>query len=444
MEMIGAIGILVGVVLIIYLSLKGMHITLAAPLATLAIIAFNGMNIITAMLADEPGSFMAALSSYIFRFFIIFLLGSILAKLMEESGATVSIAEYILKKIGYDNPFRVLIAIFIVSAILTYGGISIFVVMFAVIPLARTLFMKMDLSWHLVQVPLWLGFGTVTMTILPGTPAIQNVIPIQYLGTSLTAAAIPSILGAIGAIVFGFFYMYRMFKKSVANGENFSTHSSGAVAQEEKTDIPSFASSIAPLLSLVVIAISGSTFGDAFIKQNIIYLALIVGIVLCLVLFRSYYTNPVGTLSIGASSSIGPIFATASAVAFGAVTMAAPGFEFFSDLILGIPGSPYISLTVLTGAMSAITGSSSGALGIVMPNYAQYFLDAGLHPEMIHRVASVASNITTVVPQGGAFITFLTISGLNYKNGFKDTFLVVSLSCLIAQVIIIAVGSLIY
>ncbi|VGT27012.1 D-beta-hydroxybutyrate permease [Streptococcus pyogenes] len=118
--------------------------------------------------------------------------------------------------------------------------------------------------------------------------------------------------------------------------------------------------------------------------------------------------------------------------------MIAPGFTFFSDLILNIPGNPLISLAVLTSSMSAITGSSSGALGIVMPNFAQYYLDQGLNPEMIHRVATIASNIFTIVPQSGVFLTFLALTGLNHKNAFKETFITVSVSTFIAQVIMIA------
>ncbi len=118
--------------------------------------------------------------------------------------------------------------------------------------------------------------------------------------------------------------------------------------------------------------------------------------------------------------------------------MIAPGFTFFSDLILNIPGNPLISLAVLTSSMSAITGSSSGALGIVMPNFAQYYLDQGLNPEMIHRVATIASNIFTIVPQSSVFLTFLALTGLNYKNAFKETFITVSVSTFIAQVIMIA------
>lgn len=437
MEFLGPIGVLLGIIAIVYFSLKEIHITIAAPMATILVVLLNSMPLVESILGKELNNYMGALGGYIMSYFAIFLLGSILAKLMEVSGATVSIAEFILKKVGYQNPYRILVAIFIISAILTYGGISLFVVMFAVLPLARSLFKKMDLSWNLIQVPLWLGIATFTMTILPGTPAIQNVIPIQYLNTSLTAALVPSILGSVGCIAFGLFYMKRCLTKSLEVGENYATYTSQTNEDTAERVLPSFVASILPLALLIAIAITGSLLGNEFVKKNIIYVALLTGIISAIVLFNKYIDKKIATLSIGASGAVGPIFATASAVAFGSVVTAASGFGVFSDIILNIPGPPVISLTVLTSAMAAITGSSSGALGIVMPNFAQYYLDAGVSPEIIHRVAAVASNILTIVPQSGVFLTFLSLTGLSHKNGFKQTFITVFGSTLVAESIII-------
>ncbi|HEL1387788.1 TPA: GntP family permease [Streptococcus equi subsp. equi] len=436
MEFLGPIGVLLGIIAIVYFSLKEIHITIAAPMATILVVLLNSMPLVESLLGKEPNNYMGALGGYIMSYFAIFLLGSILAKLMEVSGATVSIAEFILKKVGYQNPYRILVAIFIISAILTYGGISLFVVMFAVLPLARSLFKKMDLAWNLIQVPLWLGIATFTMTILPGTPAIQNVIPIQYLNTSLTAALVPSILGSVGCIAFGLFYMKRCLTKSLEVGENYATYTSQTNEDTTERVLPPFVVSILPLILLIVIAIIGSLLGDEFVKKNIIYVALLTGIISAIVLFNKYIDKKIATLSIGASGAVGPIFATASAVAFGSVVTAASGFGVFSDIILNIPVPPVISLTVLTSAMAAITGSSSGALGIVMPNFAQYYLDAGVSPEIIHRVAAVASNILTIVPQSGVFLTFLSLTGLSHKNGFKQTFITVFGGTLVAESII--------
>lgn len=444
MALLGTLGIFIGIILIIYFSAKGMHLSIAALLATAVVLLLNGSDIIGGLLGLEAGNFMGALGNYIMNYFMVFLLGSVLAKLMETSGATVAIADYILKKIGTDNPYLALVAIFIISSILTYGGISLFVCMFAVIPLARPLFKKLDISWHLIQVPVFLGIGTITMTMLPGTPAIQNVIPTKYLGTTLTAAALPSILASIGAVVFGLIYMKHCLRKSLAKGENYATHTDGQDKDMEMGELPSFAASILPLIVVVALAIAGSYFGNAYIKTNIIYFSLVAGIVLAILLLKRYIPDLMGTLSAGGMGSIPPIFSTALAVAFGAVVMNVPGFASISEAILKIPGGPLISLTILTALMSGITGSSSGALGIVMPQYAKHYLSLGLNPEIIHRVASVGSNIFTLPPHGGALVTFLSISGLNHKNGFKEGFITIVGGAVVAQLILIIMASLFY
>lgn len=437
MEIIGSLGVLLAIIAIIYFSLREINILVAAPLATAIVIIFNQMNPVVTLLGKAPNQYMGALSGYILNYFAVFLLGSILAKLMEASGATTAIANYILEKVGHDSPYKIMVAIFAISSILTYGGISLFVVMFAVLPLARSLFKKIDLSWHLIQSPLWLGIATFTMTILPGTPSIQNVIPIQYLNTSLTAAAIPSVLGAISCVIFGLFYMKHCLNKSLAKGETYATYALDTSEVIEERELPQFLPSIAPLASLIVIALAGSILGSEFVKKNIIYIALLVAILLAVVLFKRFIAEPLKTINLGAVASISPIFATGSAVAFGSVVVTSVGFNVFSKLILNLPGNPLISLTVLTSSITAITGSSSGSLGIVLPNFAQFYLDKGVEPEMIHRVSAIASNIFTVVPQSGVLLTFLALTGLTHKTGFKETFISVAGSTSIALVVII-------
>lgn len=448
MTYIGALGILLGTFIIIYFSLKGINMIVTAPLAALTVILFNQLPVFDTLLGKDGSNYMGSLGTYLMNYFVIFLLGSILAKLMEVSGATTAIANVILDKVGKDQPFRVLLAIFLISSLLTYGGISLFVVMFAIIPLARTLFKKVDLSWHLIQVPVWLGIATFTMTMLPGTTAIQNVIPIKYLNTSLTAAVIPSLLGSLGCITFGLIYMNRCLQKSLNAGETFGTYIDDVadveLVNEENKKIPSFLASVTPLVLLVTLSVLGSLFGNAFLKANVIYLALLVGIVTASVLFYPYIEDKKSVFNQGAVGSIGPIMTTASTVAFGSVVVIAPGFKFFSDIIFNLPGSPLISLTALTSFISGITGSSSGAVGIVMPTYAQHYLDMGIHPEVLHRVTSVASNIMTLPPQSGALITFIALTGLGYKHGFKQSFVTVFGSSLVAIIIIILSSQLFY
>ena len=437
MDFIGPIGVLLGVILIIYMTYKGLSILIAAPLAGILVALLNNMNVIEALLGVEPGSYMSAFASYILNFLSVFLLGSILAKLMEESDATISIAEVILARIGAKSPYPVLVSVFIITTILTYGGISLFVVMFAVLPLARPLFRELDIAWNLITIPLWFGAGTITMTMLPGTPAIQNVIPIQYLGTTLTAALVPSLIASALVVGYGMFYMRYALNKSIAKGETYATFAQDAAITKVDKQGPSFLLSILPLLTLIVMAVSGSLFGNDFIKKNIIYIALVVAVVLAYGLFYRHIPKHIETFNLGASGAIMPIVSTSAAVAFGAVIMAAPGFSFFSELILKMPGNPIFSLSVLNALMSGITGSSSGALGIVLPNFGQHYLKAGLQPEMIHRVSSVSSAILAAVPHSGALISFLALSGLTIKNAYKYAIFTVGISAFIALAVLV-------
>lgn len=442
MDILGGIGIVIGVVTIIFLSVKEVHIAVAAPIAAILVIIFNGMELVPSLMGKESHQFMGALGGYIISFFPLFLLGSILAKYMEESGAVTTIANYILEKIGYENPYRVLVAIFIVSAILTYGGISLFVAMFAIIPLARTLFKKMDLAWNLIQVPLWLGICSITMTVLPGSPAFQNVIPVSYLGTSLIALPIPSLIGALGCTIWGLLYMRHCLHRSLKRNENFSTYTTYEEERRVSHSSPNFISSMIPLVVLIVLAFAGSIFGNQFWRTNIIYVALIVSIVLAVGLFKRYLPSPIRTLSIGSAASIAPLFVTAASVGFGSMVMWSPGFELLIDKILAIPGSPLISLITVTAVMSVITGSSSGTLGIIVPNFAQYYLDTGLNPELIHRVVTISSNVISVLPHSGVVLTFMALTKLNYRNGYKDTYIVISVGCAIALCLVLIFSSI--
>ena len=206
MEFIGTIGILIAIALIVLLAMKGVSIVIIAPLASIVVIITNSMDFFPSLIVKE-GSYMAGLSGFLVNFFAMFLLGAILAQYIEKSGAAQSIAQKVLSITGTEKPFSVLVAIFIISAILTFGGISLFVVLFVIIPLSKPLFKQLNIGWNLVVIPVFLGIATFTMTMLPGTPSIQNVVPTNYLGTTLTAAPLMGIVATIVAIAVGLWYM---------------------------------------------------------------------------------------------------------------------------------------------------------------------------------------------------------------------------------------------
>lgn len=180
MDLLQISGIIIAIACIIYSTAKNLNILVAAPIASLIVILTNGMSISTALLGSEA-SYLTGLTGFILKFFAVFLLGAILAKYTDKSGAAESIANQILKLTGTEKPYSVLVALLLITALLTYGGVSLYVVIFVLIPLAKPLFKKLNIAWNMVAIPIELGLGTFTMTMLPGTPSIQNVVPTAYL-----------------------------------------------------------------------------------------------------------------------------------------------------------------------------------------------------------------------------------------------------------------------
>ena len=426
------LGILLAVLAIIYLSVKGLHILVAAPLAALILIITNQMDPVAALFAPE-GSYMAGLSGFLLNNFVIFLLGAILARFMEESGASVKIGDYLLDKLGTDRPYQVMLAITLVASILTYGGISIFVVTFALVPLARPIFQRLNLNWSLVTIPLILGMSTYTMTTLPGTPSIHNAIPINSLNTSLTAAPVLSLITSGVLLVFGLVYMYWQLRVSLKAGEGFGDYGQLATKTELETTsnqrLPSISRSLAPL---VVILATIFIFHET---AHIIIIALTLGIILAAMLFRPFLDHPQATLNQGALASLAPAMATSSSVAFGSVMMVAPGFEVIKNAILKFPGNPLVGLGLAAALLSGITGSSSGTIGIVMEGFAPQYLTMGVSPTLIHRIVVIASAVLTCMPQSGFVITFNNITGLSLKSSFKHMFIVCNVGHLLALLV---------
>ena len=438
MTSIAVLGIVLAIFAIIYLTAKNLHVLIAAPLASLLIILTNQMDILESLLGKEQ-SYMVGLTGFLINNFALFLLGSILAQYMEKSGATQTIANFILEKMGKNNPYTVLLAITAIASILTYGGVSIFVVIFTLLPLSRPLFKELNINWELFPIPVFLGASTYTMTSLPATPSIHNAIPTKVLGTSLTAAPLLSMAASLTMLVFGLIYMAYALKKSQAAGQVFNHKLDGqADKNEELTTYPSILLSLLPLITLIT-----SIF--LFSKTpHILVISLTVSILVAALLFFPYIPNQRELLNIGSVNSIVPAFATSSSVAFGSLLTTSIGFLTIQEWIQQIPGSPLFSLSLSTALLSGIIGSSSGAIGIASNSFLPAYLEMGIDPEVLHRITVVASAALTVVPQSGVMITFHNLSGLSMKRALKHSFIVVNIGHILALIVILILAHAFY
>jgi H+/gluconate symporter-like permease len=433
---ISTIGIVVSLAFIVILALRGWHIIVIAPLAAVIAALFSNLNVLETL----TGPYMKGFTNYAGKFYLIFLLGTIFGKFMEDSGAARSIAQSIIKLIGGSgNPMRVLVSFSVVCMVLTYGGVSLFVVIFTVLPIARSLWKEANIPWHLFMLSFVFGAATITMTMLPGSPSIQNIMPTKYMHTTAMAAPLLGLLAAAVVAVLNLLYMKYCLNKVKEKGEVYVPPTGAGIIAEstEVEDMPNVWLSLLPMVVVLVF------LNVPVIKLDIIY-SLAAGALACAILFWSRYSNIVDTLTKGAINMAIPIINTCADVGYGMAVAATAGFKVVSTWLLTLPFNPIISLAVATNLMAAITGSASGGMGIVLETLVPKYLTLGISPELAHRIVAMSSGCFDAMPHNGVIITILAVAGLTHVNAYKHVFWGHIVATLIALIICIPLGILIY
>lgn len=481
--MLDILGTALSLGLLIYLAYRGMSVLILAPVLALLAAAFAGAP----LLATFTQIFMKAAGNFIVLLFPLFLLGAVFGKMMEASGSAAAIAHRTTEWLGQR---RAVLAIVLACALLTYGGVSLFVVAFAVFPIALALFREAGVPKRLIPATIALGAFTFTMTALPGTPAIQNVIPMPFFGTTPFAAPGIGIIAGVVMLGTGLLWLgwreararaagegflaaeepeatgpVRQAIRERAHGEGFDTAELPPLTAPQATDRPGFAVAILPVILVVVLNfaflklvipaldtayLAEPPYGPATLGSVkgmwAIIAALTASILAVWALNARRLMTPGKTLSDGANASVVPIFNTAALVGFGAVIAALPAFAVIRDAILGvIPGNPLISLAISVNVLAGITGSASGGMGIALQTLGDTYLEmgaaAGISPELLHRVTTIATGGLDALPHNGAVISLLTICGLSHRESYADIFVVAVLGPILALVVAILLGT---
>ena len=465
--MLGIFGIVISLLLLMYLAYRGINVLVLAPLmALLAVVLGGGFDI---LLPTYTQIFMKELGGYLIKFFPLFLLGAIFGKLMDDSGSARSIAHWIVARVGKE---RGILAIVLSCGLLTYGGVSLFVVAFAVYPIGTALFRSVGMPKRFIPAAIALGSFTFTMTALPGTPAIQNAIPAPFFGTNTFAAPGLGIIGGLIMLVGGTLWLQSRAKRAMAAGEGYGAHENEALAngaeqqpQQEQQGGPSFFIAVLPILLVIgfnalftyVIFPSssfevlaepqfGATKLSAVAGLWSIIVALVLAIVFIIFAHWQRWKNLMESVNTGTMGSLLPIFNTASEVGYGNVIASLPAFLVVKNAVLGVSDNPLISEAVAVGALAGITGSASGGMSIALSTLGEYYLTvanaSGISPELLHRVAVMASGSFDSLPHNGAVITLLSICRLTHKTSYFDIFMVSVAIPVSALVAVIALGTM--
>lgn len=392
--MLSMTGLLLGLVLLIILTIRGMNLFIAAPLCALIVAITNHIPLFSGD-SNFVTLYMSGFSGFIAAWFFMFLLGAIFGKFMEDTGAADSLARWIVDKLGFKHA---VLAVVLACAILTYGGVSLFVVAFSVYPMALSLFKDANLPRRFI--PATLAFGSVTFTMTSaGSPEIQNWIPIKYLGTSPFAAWEVSLVVAIFMACFGYWWLKRMIGKAVANGERFE-------ARDHDPDIPErdYPNPATGLIPLMVVLLLSFFLHDA-IAQYALIVALGGGVLTLMLVNYKHFQNLPGAINLGTTGALVAIGNTAAVVGFGSIAKNTDAFMNTVDLMTQIPGNELIGAAIAVSVIAGLTGSASGGQAIVLPLVAPHYLDQGVEPEELHRIVSISSGALDSLPHNGYVVT---------------------------------------
>ncbi|MFN3954377.1 MAG: GntP family permease [Pararhodobacter sp.] len=442
---------------LMYLAYRGASLLLLAPaLAILAVLIAEGGP----LLASYTQVFMQATGGFIIQYFPLFLLGAVFGKLMQVSGSARVLADGIIRGLG---PRRAILAVILSCAIMTYGGVSLFVVAFAVWPIAAALFREAELPKVLIPATIALGAFTFTMTALPGTPAIQNAIPMPYFGTTPFAA--PGLGVITGALMLGLGWIW-LERRARVLGPGYGADT-GADAAEAVHDLPGLGMAAAPLVMVLALNLAftfvliprmdtsylalpeyGATDVGSLRGVWLVIAALTLSSLMLVGLNWRRLAEGLGdTLDAGARDSLKPIFNTASLVGFGAVIASLGAFGVIRDWVVTVGGeNPLISLAVGTSLLAGMTGSASGGMSIALGTLGDTYLEmgqaAGIAPDLLHRVTAVATGGLDALPHNGAVITLLTICGLTHREAYRDIAAVAVVIPVLALVVLVTLGTL--
>jgi H+/gluconate symporter-like permease len=477
------VGVLFGLALLVSLAFRGWSVLLLAPAAALVAASFAGEP----LLAHWTQTFMGSAAQFLAQFFPLFLLGALFGKLMEDSGSVTTIARWMTDRLGTG---RAMLAVVLAGALVTYGGVSLFVAFFVLVPMAETLFRTAAIPRRLMPAAIALGTSTFTMSALPGTPAIQNAIPMPFFGTTPFAA--PG-LGTIAAAImlgFGLWWLGRAAATARRRGEGFGDDAPAPVdaaaddplVRERATTAqafdpaeihranrarapPSILLAALPLVVVIVVNLLmsfivlprmdttflaeprwGATSLTAVGGVWSVAAALAAAIVTLLLATGRQLPAPRESMDAGANAAVLPAFSVASLVGFGAVVAALPAFALVRDWVLDIGGGPLVSLAVATNVLSALTGSASGGLTIALdalgPTYMRIAAEQGVDPALLHRVAVIGAGTLDSLPHNGAVVTLLAVCGSTHAKSYLDIVMVGIVGALVALIAVIVLGSL--
>lgn len=438
MEIIGILGLLLAITFMIFAAYKGFHVIPVTIVASLIAIITNNVDIWTGLSVN----YATDMRNFVGNYLIMFFLGALLGQILSRSGGARMVGMTLARKFGAKNAILITV---VTATILSYGGVSVFVIVFAIYPITLYLFQQADLPRRIIPGVVFLGAGSYAMTALPGSPALTNVIPTQFLGTTVTAAPTIGLISGLVMFVSGVYLFKRYAAKLQKNGEHFVASPSDNIADmsdEELKALPNFSLSVAPLIVTV-----GVILGERFLKIGLpalftVIIGLFAGIVTGYILHYKRINDFKDTLAVSGNGSVNALMNTAAVVGLGGAVKGAPAFQSFVNFALNLNLPVIFTTAVAVNIIAGITGSSSAGITIFMNTFSEPLLARGIDAQVFHRIAAMGAGVLDSLPHAGPNVTFLSVAGLKYREGYPSIFLATCIVPLIGLVTGLILASL--
>ena len=431
---LGILVLVAALILFGLLAFKQINALILAPLVTIFVIVCSGLPILDSL----KTLFMPAASDYVTTYFLTFFVGALFGAVYQHTGAAESISKTLA---GLCKGKFVAPIIMTITGILTYGGVSGFVVFFVIYPIALNMFKEANLTRRLIPGAISAGCWTWSM-YGPGSPSIQNVIGMNSLGTPSTAALVPSVIATVATYILIFLWLEMRGRSFTKKGIVFNDSSlkfqlsPEEMAMDEDKDLPNFWISIIPI---VVILVSFNGF------RLPVETAVFLGVAIATILMWTRVKGLNGWIAVfneGAANSGVSILNTAIVVGFGGVVKQTQGFADLVELLktFNMPALVFVMITVAICAGAC--GSASGGMGVAFNALTETYVELGANLEHVHRIATIAAGTLDSLPHQGAQITLLGICKLTHREAYFDIFITQIVIPFIACFIFIILASM--
>jgi H+/gluconate symporter-like permease len=405
--------------LFIFLSIKKWNIGIISIVASLVLMVFNLINPIKGF----SNEFSAGIGSFASKWWLLFALGATFGKVMQNSGISEKIAFIMITRLKC-NP---ILAILIISLIMSYGGISTFVIAFTMYPIAAEMFKKGNINIELMPAVMLFCPTTLAMTMLPGSPSVQNIIPTTYIDTDIYAAPLLGLIASVITFTLGYCYLKKSagIKRNITNMDNKSNW-----VNVKREDYLSF------IPCICLLAISFILIKMQIESQTAVELALTIGIILCTLIGRKQMDIK-NSLNEGIQNGLKTLTTTSLIMGYGNLVKSMDSFSVITEGLYSAFNSDIISNIVTINIIAALTGSSATSLQLFFETFSNQIVASSYPVEYLHRIMTIASGGLDSMPYATGVVVANDLAKTEQSKTYKHVFVTCAIIPLIVLIILI-------